>query len=367
MMATLNDVKRESGRMNPDNPASSSRHKGAGATGKPTWWFRRARSGATLAVCLYVVVWSALLGDFADHLTIGQEVLMAGVALVSGILIWAAVRALILQQRFLARQESMEALEESRAFIRALMDNLPAAVWLKSRDHRYLAGNLPWVQTNPMLPRWQSRKVEELIGHTDRELFPPEKAVEFETTDDMVFDTGQGWAHDYDEVQGGEHHLYHTAKMPVWDIRGSVVNVVGIGFDVTEMRRNEQELKRSREQLDVFLNRSSEHICMVGTDRRIILANARLGEFLGVPVPSLIGRDLVDVVVLADRSRGRTFFDRLLLGGPEPLEVFDVQDASSSIRQVEVSGALVRTEGSPDMVVIIGRDITGRKSSPVTE
>lgn len=350
-----------------DSPATNSSHNAAGTTGKPKWWFRRARSGATLAACLYVIVWSALLGNFADNLTSGQEILMAVAALISGVVIWMAVRALILQQRFLARQENMEALEESRAFIRALMDNLPAAVWLKSRDHRYLAGNLPWVQTNPMLPRWQSRKVEDLIGHTDRELFAPEHASEFEATDDIVFETGQGWAHDYDDVKGGEHRLYHTAKMPVWDIRGSVVNVVGIGFDVTEMRRNEQELKRTREQLDVFLNRSSEHICMVGLDRRIILANARLCELLGVPAPSLIGRDVVDVVVLADRSRGAAFFDRLLLGGSEPLEVFDVQDVSSSIRQVEVSGALVRTGGSPDMVVIIGRDITGRKSSHVTE
>jgi hypothetical protein len=32
------------------------------------------------------------------------------------------------------------------------------------------------------------------------------------------------------------------------------------------------------------------------------------------------------------------------------------------VRQVEVSGALVRTEESPDMVVIIGRDVTGQKS-----
>jgi PAS domain S-box-containing protein len=314
-----------------------------------------------------VILWGALLGDFANSLSIRQQVLMAVVALASGVLIWAAVRALILQQRFLGRQENMEALEESRAFIRALMDNIPAAVWLKSRDHRYLAGNLAWVQTNPMLPRWQSRKVEELIGHTDRELFAPERALEFETTDDMVFETGQGWAHDYDDVTDGEHRFYHTAKVPVWNIRGSVANVAGIGFDVTEMRRNEQDLQRSREQLDVFLNRSTEHICMVGLDRRITLANARLCEFLGVPSTLLIGRDVVDVVVPADRSRAMALFSRLLLGGTEPLEVFDVQDASGSTRQVEVSGALVRTDGSPDTVVVIGRDVTGRKNSCVAE
>jgi len=345
-----------------DDQATSSNGSKARTTGRHGWWFRRARTGATVAACVYVVVWGALLGDFADSLSIRQQVLMAIAALASGVLIWTAVRALILQQRFLARQENMEALEESRAFIRALMDNIPAAVWLKSRDHRYLAGNLAWVQTNPMLPRWQTRKVEELIGHTDRELFAPEHALEFETSDDSVFATGQGWAHDYDDVTSGEHRFYHTAKVPVWDIRGSVANVAGIGFDVTEMRKKEQELLRSREQLDVFLNRSAEHICMAGIDRRITMVNARLSEFLGVPSPLLIGRDVVDVVVGADRSRAVALFERLLLGGTEPLEVFDVENASGSTRQVEVSGALVRTGESPDTVVIIGRDVTGRRN-----
>ena len=350
-----------------DKPATNGNRKRARATGRPRWWFRRARTGATLAACLYVILWGALLGDFAESLSIRQQVLMAIAALVSGVLIWAAVRALILQQRFLARQENMEALEESRAFIRALMDNIPAAVWLKSRDHRYLAGNLAWVQTNQMLPRWQSRKVEELIGHTDRELFAPEHALEFETSDDTVFETGQGWAHDYDDVTDGEHRFYHTAKVPVWDIRGSVANVAGIGFDVTEMRTKEQELQRSREQLDVFLNRSAEHICMAGIDRHITMVNARLSEFLGIPSSLLIGRDVVDVVVRADRGRAMALFERLLLGGTEPLEVFDVENAPGSTRHVEVSGALVRTGGSPDTVVIIGRDVTGRRSSCAAE
>jgi PAS domain S-box-containing protein len=142
-----------------------------------------------------------------------------------------------------------------------------------------------------------------------------------------------------------------------------VANVAGIGFEVTELRRNEQELKRNRKQLDVFLNRSTEHICMVGPDRGIIMVNARLCEFLGVHAPELAGRDVVDVVVPADRSRAVTLFDRLVLGEPEPLEVFDVQNASGLVRQIEVSGTLVRTGGSPDTVVIIGRDVTGRSSS----
>jgi len=348
--------------MDPDNQVPSSHHNRADATRRPKWWFRRARTGATLAACLYVAVWSALLGNFADNLTIGQEVLMAVAVIVSGVLLWMAIRALILQQRFLARQESMEALEESRAFARILMDNLPAAIWLKTLDHRYQAANLMWAHYNPARPTLKDHALSHLLSHTDRELFEPGRATEFEQTDDLVVATGHRWERDYDEFDGESHMKFHVVKMPVFDIRGSVASVVGIGFDITEMRRNELELKKSREQLDAFLSSSTEHICMVGLDRRITLANARLCEFLGVPAASLVGRDVVDVIGPADRSRGAAFFDRLLLGRPESLEVFDILTASGSVRQVEVSGALVRTEESPDMVVIIGRDTTGQKS-----
>ncbi|MHB8106224.1 MAG: PAS domain-containing protein [Candidatus Cryosericum sp.] len=367
MTATLKDVKREGGQVNLNDQVRGSHHNRADATGRPRWWFRRARTGATLAACLYVAVWSALLGNFADDLTIGQEVLMAVAVIVSGVLIWMAVRALILQQRFLARQESMEALEESRAFARILMDNLPAAIWLKTLDHRYQAANLMWAHYNPARPALEDHELSHLLGHTDRELFELERAREFEQTDDLVVATGHRWERDYDEFDGESHMKFHVVKMPVFDIRGSVASVAGIGFDITEMRRNELELKKSREQLDAFLSGSTEHICMVGLDRRITLANPRLCEFLGMSAASLVGRDAIDVLALTDRSRGAAFFDRLLLGRPESLEVFDILTASGSVRQVEVSGALVRTEESPDMVVIIGRDTTGHKRSHAEE
>ena len=87
---------------------------------------------ATIAACAYVVAWSALLGNLADNLTTPQEVAVGTVAVLGGALILVALRALILEQRFLARQENLEALEQSRNFARVLMDNLPAAIWLKT-------------------------------------------------------------------------------------------------------------------------------------------------------------------------------------------------------------------------------------------
>jgi PAS domain S-box-containing protein len=362
MMATLKDVEREGGRMNPDNPVTNSHRKGTGATGRPQWWFRRARTGATLAACLYVVVWSALLGGFADNLTIGQEVLMAIAVIVSGILIWTAVRALIVEQRFLAREENMEALEESRAFARILMDNLPAAIWLKTLDHRYQAGNLMWAQYNPAGPTWKNHSLNHLLGHTDRELYEPGRATEFEQTDDVVIATGRSWERDYDEIHGDSHIKLHVVKMPVFDIRGSVASVVGIGFDITEMRRAEQEMERSQEQVDIFLKWSPEHVCVLNLDRTIEFANQRMCEFLGTVLSELKGKDVADLVAPPDRDRIIAFIERVVADGSIGYEVVSAANATGKMRLLEVSGVMVATTRSPRSVVILGRDVTDRSA-----
>ncbi|MFZ2413921.1 MAG: PAS domain-containing protein [Candidatus Cryosericum sp.] len=346
--------------MNLNSPGTSTHHNAERGTGKPKWWFRRARSGATLAACLYVVVWSALLGDFSDSLSGAQEMLMAVAALSSGVLVWMAVRALILQQKFLARQESMEALEESRAFIRALMDNLPVAVWLKTLDHRYQAANLMWAQYNPARPTWTDRSLAHLLGHTDRELYESERAREFEQTDDIVVATGRRWEREYTETHGDGQIKFQVIKIPVFDVRGSVVSVAGIGFDVTELRREEHQTQRSQEQVDMFLKRSPEHVCVLNLDRTIDFANLRMCEFLGTYPSELRGKDLADLVTSADRDHMIAFIEQTVADGSAGYEVVHVANAAGELRLLQISGVLVTTTHSPHSVIVLGRDVTDR-------
>jgi PAS domain-containing protein len=240
---TVEGAKEEGGMMGSDNTGNSGSRGRVRTEARPHRWIMRAGSAATVAACLYVIAWSALLGNLADNLTVAQQVATATVAILSGGLIWVAVRALILQQRFLAQQESMKALEVSRAFVRVLMDNLPAAIWLKSCDHRYLAGNLMWAEFNPAVHHWKGKTLEDLIGHTDRELYDDARVAEFERTDDIVIASGLRSEYEYDEIQSDRHLTFRVVKIPVFDAWGSVVSVAGIGFDMTGQRKVEDELE----------------------------------------------------------------------------------------------------------------------------
>ena len=330
--------------------------------GGSQWWFGHARTGATIAACLYVIVWSALLGDFAANLTGRQQLAMAITVLLGGVLIWLAVRALLLQERMEAQHENIEAAQESRAFVRALMDNLPVAVWLKTTDHRYQAANVMWAQYNPTLPSWQHRSVDRLVGHTDRELYESQRAAEFERTDDIVIATGARWEQDYDETGAdGTHMKFHVIKVPVFDIRGDVASVAGIGIDVTRLRLSQKKLELMHEQVQQYLKWSFEHVCVLGSARRIQHANLRMCEFFGAYPSELNGKDAADLVTPSDRGRFTDFVETVCRTGSSELEVVHAAHVGGDIRSLELSGVLLTATHGERSVVIVGRDVTDRR------
>lgn len=326
-------------------------------------WFGHARTGATVAAFLYVIVWSALLGDFAPSLTGRQELAMAVTVMLGGGLIWLAVRALLLQERMEAQHENIEAAQESRAFVRALMDNLPVAVWLKTRDHRYQAANLMWAQYNPTVPSWRNHAVDRLLGHTDRDLYEAQRAAEFERTDDIVIATGARWEQDYDETgTDGRHVKFHVIKVPVFDIRGEVASVAGIGIDVTRLRLSQKKLDLMHEQVEQYLKWSVEHVCVVDSARRVQYANLRMCEFFGAYPSELNGKDAADLATPQDRRRLAAFVEEVVRTGSSGLEVVHAARVGGDVRTLELSGVLLTTMHGARSIVIVGRDVTGRSS-----
>lgn len=320
----------------------------------------RAGRAAVVAACVYVVAWSALLGNLAENLTARQEMVTAAVAVLGGGLIWIAMRALILEQRLLARQENLEALEESRNFTRVLMDNLPAAIWLKTRDHRYVAGNLMWAEFNPAGPDWTGKTSDDLMGHTDRELYESARATEFERSDDIVIASGRQWEHEYDESDGDQHRTFRVMKIPVFDPWGAVASVAGIGFDVTGQQKAEKELKQMRDWVISFMSRSAEHAVLLGTDRAIKFVNMRVCEFLGAYPSELVGKDVADYVAPPDRGQFVAFIDHVINDGSAGVEDVHVPDAAGTVQMLEISGVLVGTTKGPPAIVLLGREAVSR-------
>ena len=137
------------------------------------------------------------------------------------------------------RERAYEALRESEARLQAFTRHSPAAMFLKDREGRYRFVNQRFLHRLGLAR-------EQVIGHTDEELFTPQRAQGSAAHGADVL--ARGLPVQFEEtVQSldGERSFMVTL-FPVFDGAGAVVGVGGVATDITERKQVEQALREQR-------------------------------------------------------------------------------------------------------------------------
>jgi PAS domain S-box-containing protein len=133
-------------------------------------------------------------------------------------------------------------LRASEALYQSLVDTLPLSVWRKDLDGHFIFGNRRFCESVGQTP-------DQLVGTTDADYFPAELAAKYQHDDQHVHRTGTICAAAEEHVTAAGKKLFvEVVKSPVFDAAGQVVGTQGIFWDVTERKRVEEELRKSRER-----------------------------------------------------------------------------------------------------------------------
>jgi PAS domain S-box-containing protein len=166
-----------------------------------------------------------------------------------------------------------------------LLQQIPGYAFLKDTHHVILNANHAYCDALGLTQ-------EEIIGKTDNDLTPPDLAEKYVADERRIF-SGELDFLEVDEeiVSYGKRAFAATRKVPVRDLSGKIVGLVGLGFDITEKKKIESSLAKREALEKELVNLSAYFVNLSSTDLDPVIDHAleRIGRLCLVD-HALLGR-----------------------------------------------------------------------------
>ncbi len=142
------------------------------------------------------------------------------------------------------RKQAAEKLKKSEGHLRTLVQTIPDLIWLKDPDGVYLS-------CNPTFERFFGAKEAEIVGKTDYHFINRELADFFRDNDLKAIAARKPTSNEEWVTFAGDGHsvLLEAIKTPMFNESGRLIGVLGIGRDITERKKAEEEKVKLESQL----------------------------------------------------------------------------------------------------------------------
>jgi PAS domain S-box-containing protein len=178
------------------------------------------------------------------------------------------------------RKRTEEALRDSEVLYHSLVECLPQNIFRKDRAGRFTFANRLFCDT-------VGRRLEDVVGKTDYDLFPAELAAKYQYDDHRVMETQQTLETVEEHQTPDRGKIYvQVVKTPLYGADGRVMGVQGIFWDVTERRKMEQALAYERDLLRELLENIPDSIYFKDLDSRFLRIGRVLAQKFGLTNPA---------------------------------------------------------------------------------
>jgi len=139
------------------------------------------------------------------------------------------------------RIDAEQALRQSEALLKAVVDHLPAAVFLKDLDGRYTLVNRRYEELYDVTH-------EQVRGKLSHDVHSQDRADAFTSFDQEAIEAGRHLEREHIVHQGDKEIILSSAMFPILDKNGTTTAIGGIEVDITDRKQGEIELREAKDE-----------------------------------------------------------------------------------------------------------------------
>ena len=217
-----------------------------------------------------------------------------------------------IKQDITETKKTVEALATSQALYSSLVEQMPACVFRKDADGRF-------VFVNSKYCAFQHLKLEEIIGRNSKEIAeykqqcsgdqgkPSANNNEIKYAlmgydhHKTIMATGQNIELNEELVSpAGETKFFQVLKSPVFDSNKNIIGSQGVMFDITENRRTSEKLRQANERTHFYMHRMPLAFIAFDRDFRVAEWNRAAENVFGWSAAEALGQHAYKLIVPAE-------------------------------------------------------------------
>jgi PAS domain S-box-containing protein len=183
-----------------------------------------------------------------------------------------------------ARKLTDELLWKQSQLQKNLLSSVPALVYLKDTEFRY-------IEVNDRMCELLGIEKVDIIGKTDYDLFPEDKADFYYKTDVNTISQNKT-LHNIETsyMLSNENIIWlSSSKIPYYDIAGNVIGLAGISVDITEKKQAEENLQASKSRYKSIYNNIRDIYFESNFDGKIIEISPSIEKLSKYKVKEVLG------------------------------------------------------------------------------
>jgi PAS domain S-box-containing protein len=244
-------------------------------------------------------------------------------------------------------------LRKTNAFLDSVIDNIPNMVFIKDAE------GLRFVRFNRAGEDLLGYAREALLGKNDYAFFPKDQADFFVEKDREVLRGGTllEIAEEPILTQKKGSRILHTKKIPILDLHGKPVYLLGISEDITDKIHNEQRLR----ELSLAMENALDGIARLDPNKKYLSVNKAYAAMMRYAPEEMVGLNRTVTLCPEDVDKAERAFEEMRETGKSEVEVKTIRKDGSIFHQYVVLVKNVDKEQHFNGFYCFAKDVTEHK------